>query len=526
MQASSPWARGRPAIQAVVLAVVYWLTAKFGLGFDAISGVATTVWPPTGIALAALVLFGPRLWPAVAAGAFAVNATTHGVGLGAAAGIAAGNTLEAVAGAWFLRRADFHPALDRTEDVMALVVLGAFLSTTISATAGTITMAVVGATPPTGFAFFWLVWWMGDAMGDLLVAALLFAWSDWPGWPRGRRAAEAAALAGAVAALCAIVFTGRFGAPFSRMIFQAHLLFPALLWAGFRFGPRGATAATIVLAAVAVAATALGRGPFVRPSAAESLFSLQAFMAVVALTILLVGAAAAERRQAVRVRDEFLSIASHELKTPLTSLLLRLESLRGAGSGAPAETVDRWLVACHEQTLRLDRLVEQLLDVSRIRAGRLALDLEDVDVSALVQEVALRSRDQCAEARCPLDVTAAPGIVCRADRTRVEQVVTNLLANAIRHARGKPISVSVARADGEVRIVVADGGRGIAPDDRARIFEAFERAAERGVSGLGLGLYIVRQIVEAHGGLIQVRSDPGEGATFTVGLPVSRGQRA
>lgn len=229
-----------------------------------------------------------------------------------------------------------------------------------------------------------------------------------------------------------------------------------------------------------------------------------------------------EAMQAINVRDDFMSVAGHELKTPLGAALLQLQLLtRTTKDGVdPARLVERAEKAIKNLS-RLGVLINELLDVSRITAGRLVLVREDVDLAALVGEVLGRHGDQLARAGCEVELTSAPALVGSWDRTRVEQVFGNLLTNAIKYGQGKPIHVAVSRANGAARLIVRDRGIGIAPEDQARVFERFERAvSSQKFGGLGLGLWISRQIVEAHGGSIRVHSAPGEGATFEVELPL------
>jgi integral membrane sensor domain MASE1 len=182
------------AAQILVLAVVYYLTAEFGLSLEVAFGNATPVWAPTGISLAALLIFGPHLWPGIAIGAFAANAAT-GIPLATAAIIAAGNTLEAIIGRYLLRRADFDIRLERGRDVIALVVLGAVVSTTASATIGAASLFVSGEITASQIDFTWQLWWLGDAMGNLLVAPALLAWLSRPHRPAPGTRLEGVALA-------------------------------------------------------------------------------------------------------------------------------------------------------------------------------------------------------------------------------------------------------------------------------------------------------------------------------------------
>lgn len=228
--------------------------------------------------------------------------------------------------------------------------------------------------------------------------------------------------------------------------------------------------------------------------------------------------------EAVRARDEFLAVASHELKTPLTPLRLSIQSVqrlvaRGELAGLPAEHLGSALSRADGQIRRLVRLVDYLLDVSRITTRRLRLQLEPTDLSAAVHEVLERHRAELAQAGCTVSVEAPGEVVGRWDRLRIEQVVTNLLTNAMKYAPG-PIDVAVDAAADRTRLVVRDRGPGIAREDQERIFLPFERAVSYlRASGFGLGLFIVRQIVDAHGGTVHLDSAPGRGSTFTVELP-------
>ncbi|HET6343609.1 MAG TPA: PAS domain-containing sensor histidine kinase, partial [Myxococcota bacterium] len=231
-------------------------------------------------------------------------------------------------------------------------------------------------------------------------------------------------------------------------------------------------------------------------------------------------------RAAIETRDNFLSIASHELKTPLTSLKLQTAlGKRALRKGEPSfcapERLGKHLEDTDRQVDRLSRLVEDMLDVSRIEAGKLCLTYEAVDLRGLVRDVAERLRPDLTSGAYDLAIDASGPVVGHWDHYRIEQVVVNLLTNAMKYGAGKPIRVSVLREGEVARLVVRDQGIGIPRDKHEAIFGRFERAVSRNeVSGLGLGLYIVRHIVQQHQGLVYVESEPARGATFTVELPL------
>ncbi len=230
-------------------------------------------------------------------------------------------------------------------------------------------------------------------------------------------------------------------------------------------------------------------------------------------------------QKAIRTRDEFLSIASHELKTPITSLKLQLQMTRRSvkpdqGILPSAEKIAKVLDVSSIQVNRLTALVEDLLDVSRIQSGKLTYSFEDTDLSALVREMSERFAEQLKVAGCELRIEANQSVMVQCDRFRFEQIIINLLSNAAKYAAGKPVEVCIRRSGDIAQIIVKDYGMGIPAAKLEKIFERFERAVSASnISGLGLGLYITREIVKAHHGVIRAQSKLGEGSTFTVELP-------
>jgi class 3 adenylate cyclase/integral membrane sensor domain MASE1 len=279
------------AAKVVGLAAAYYGAAKLGLSLSFETDSVTAVWPPTGIALAALVLWGYRLWPGVALGALLANTWT-GIPLYAELGITLGNTLEALAGAWLLHRvAGFKPSLDRVRDVIALLVLAGFVSTAISASVGVGTLLLAGEIDVGEIPTVWRTWWLGDMMGDIVVApALLIGVTHWP-----FRQAPGRPLEGALVALLLI---GIGGLAFSQSTALTFLVFPPLIWAALRFWHPGAAAGSLILAGIAVTFTAHDVGPFSGRSPDEELLLAQSFVGVAGLTALLL----AERE---RLRDLF-----------------------------------------------------------------------------------------------------------------------------------------------------------------------------------------------------------------------------
>jgi signal transduction histidine kinase len=239
-----------------------------------------------------------------------------------------------------------------------------------------------------------------------------------------------------------------------------------------------------------------------------------------------------ESRDAIRVREDFLSVAGHELKTPLTAVQINLELLARAVQREPArddqsdeargsrEALARRLADVDRQMRRLGALVDQLLDVSRLAVGRLSLDSEEIDLAALAREIVGRVGEEAARSATRISLAAPAPVIGQWDRSRLDQVLSNLMSNAVKYGGGQPVDVEVRDEDDHAVISVRDRGIGVAPENHARIFDKFERAVSgRHFGGLGLGLWICRELVGAMHGTIGVDSTPGGGATFTVRLP-------
>jgi integral membrane sensor domain MASE1 len=286
-------------LSVLIVAGTYFGAAKLGLTMAFVAEQVTPVWPPTGIALAVMWL-DPRLWPGIALGAFLANVTTHEP-VATACGIAAGNTAEAVLGAWLLRQAGFRASLARLRDVLALLVLAAGLSTMVSATVGVTSLCLGGVHPWSSFASLWWVWWVGDAMGDVVVAPMLLVWASPPPvrW-RPRRLPEAAALLLGLVATSLAVF-GHLGVEGDRYPLK-YMVFPFVIWGALSFRQLGSVTVTFIASSLAIWSTVRGLGPLTAADPHESLILLQIFTAVVAVTGLLLGAMVSERNAAERAR--------------------------------------------------------------------------------------------------------------------------------------------------------------------------------------------------------------------------------
>ena len=840
-------------IKIVFIVGLYTLTARFGLKLDAVSGFATLIWAPAGIALAALVLFGINFWPAVFVGAFLAN-YFNDASILLAFIIGIGNTGGAVVAAYMLKDIfGFERSLTRLKDVVWFGLAGIGIGPAVSASIGTTAVWKASLQTFETYSGTWEAWWLGDALGVLLVSPLLFVWSQKLNRHCFQKFLEVAFFLISFLYFAGIVFE-KIVNPL-RFPLHPYVLIPFAVWAAIRFGQKGSTLVTLVIALMSIFSVVQGGGPFYVAGLRESLVLVHSFISVVALMGITLAAATAERDQlfesqiesnrklsetknqldtilrsitdgisvidseenilfandlsarvrgypsarriihrkladteknyelfdakmqpipwekapyrlalqgqttpdreicfrnkqtgeerwslfksvpvfddsgdvklavnifkdftkhkrseenlkfldeanqvlgssldyketleniakltvprfadwcavdikevdhpqriavahkdpeklewakefsrkfpprwdaktgagnvlrtgkseiypniteemlissgrseayleyirqlgmtsvilvplksrnqtfgvitmisaesgrhydeydlkcaeelaqrasiavdnailykhaqeAIRLRDEFLSIASHELKTPLTSLSLQIQ-LADRGLKRERELLEsadrlvRVFDSSNKQVRRLTTLVDELLDVSRIQAGRFTFDFVMINLSNLVKDVVQRMSDQLIKAGCSVNLAIEDGIWGEFDSLRIEQILNNLLSNAIKYACGTSINIELKRVDAKVQLVVEDHGPGIPVEQQASIFDRFVRAKNAAnIAGMGLGLFIVREIVRGHAGTIKLDSDRGRGAKFTIDLPLQAKRRA
>ena len=525
------------------VAVAYFLAAKLGLTVATVGVTVTLVWPPSGVAVAAMLLLGRRVWPGVALGAFIANATTDAP-IAVAWFTAVGNPLEAVVAATLLQRmSNFDTSLERTRDVLALTVLGAIVAPTVSASVGIAGLVFAGVVAPSAVAAAWFTWWGGDAMGILLVTPLILAWVRRPG--RGASTArilEGAALVAITGIAGFLVFggllPGRVAAPL------VYIALPLLIWAAFSFEQRGAATGAVVIAALAVWWTSRGAGPFARETLGLSLAHLNAFMGVATLTSLVLAAIVRERRQAdseraaslVRERaarrdaefassakSDFLAVMSHELRTPLNAIIGYVSLLADGITGPLNEHQVAQLGRVKTSATHLLSLIEQILSLSRIEAGHEEVRVEHVDARSVVTDATtlveplITAKGLVLEVELPQEPSELS-----TDVTKVRQILLNLLTNAGKFTERGSVRCQL-RADAELVVVeVSDTGRGIASGEIDHVFDSFWQGGsvdrER-PEGVGLGLSVSRRLAQLLGGEITVASVPGRGSTFSLRLP-------
>ncbi|HEX4667619.1 MAG TPA: MASE1 domain-containing protein, partial [Chthoniobacterales bacterium] len=372
------------------LALAYFVAGKAGLRLAFLQPSASPVWPPAGIAVAALLVLGRRAWPGIFVGAFFVNATTAG-DLGTSFCIATGNTLEALCGAWLVDRyAGGIRVFDRAQDVFKFALI-AVASTAISPSIGLTSLTLGGFVRWENFARVWFTWWVGDMTGYLVVAPLVLLW--WVG-PRPHWNAKQRLEAGALLILLMLTSGVVFGGWFAQFINNYPLAFvcgPILIWTAFRFGQLETATGIFILTGIALWGTLHHFGPYQLRTDNQSLLTLQCWAAVLTVTSMTLAAAMAERRRveaeleqqkaavetANRTKDNFLAMLSHELRTPLTPVVSFLELLEAEPGNS--ETVNTALAAIRRNIDLEGRLIDDLLDLTRIAQGKLALELKPID---------------------------------------------------------------------------------------------------------------------------------------------------
>ncbi len=520
-----------PAISA--LALIYFVVGKFALHLAFLHKSASPVWPPAAIALAALLVLGFRVWPAIFVGAFLVNLTTVGNVL-TSLGIASGNTLEAICGAWLVSRfAGGMQIFDRPQNVFKFAI-AALLSTAVAPTFGVSSLALGGFAQWSNYWPVWLTWWLGDASGVLVIAPLLVLWSvpsTQRKWNRNQ-AVEVSVLLLLLVFMAETVFGGWF--PISAHNYPISFICgPIVIWTAFRFTPRETATGIFVLSAIAIWGTLHGFGPFILETENQSLLMLQAWTAALTITAMAIAAAIAERNRAQaaieqqkdaveaanRTKDNFLAMLSHELRTPLTPVLAALDTLESNGGQSPESKNSLSMI---RRNVELEsQLIDDLLDLTRIAKDKLQLRFGPLDAHEVINNVVeiCRSEAQARNLKLHLNLRGGAHYVS-GDAAKFQQIVWNLLKNAIKFtADNGEITISSSNPEPQLlAISVHDTGIGIEPEIMNRIFNPFEqgeRAFQRRFGGLGLGLAISKSLAQAHGGTLVARSEGRDrGSTF------------
>ena len=519
-----------------VLAVIYIIAGKIGLMLASLHASASPVWPPAGIALAAMLLLGYRAWPAIFFGAFVVNLTNAG-DIGTSVAIATGNTLEAMVGAWLVNQfAGGKNVFDRPQGVFKFALVAA-ISAVVSPVFGVTSLALDGFADWTNYGAIWLTWWLGDVTGDLIFTPLVLLWGiRWKIAWKKEEAVEVGVLLLLLTLLSAVVFGGWLEIS-AKNYPIAFICGPIVIWTAFRFTQRETATGIFILSVIAVWGTLHGFGPFVGESENQSLLTVQSWTAVLAITAMALSAGMAERRRveeelqqqksiveaANRTKDHFLAMLSHELRTPLTPVISALESLEIE----PTRTEDtKASLAMIRRNIELEtQLIDDLLDFTRIARDKMQLRFVPLDAHQAVSNVVeiCRAEARTKSLHVHLNLQAKNCHVT-ADAAKFQQIIWNLLKNAIKFTpEGGDITISSENPSATVFTVsVRDTGIGMEPEVMQRIFDPFEqgnRSFEHRFGGLGLGLAISKSLAQAHGGTLTAQSDGSNlGSTFTLSM--------
>lgn len=546
-----------------MVAVVYYAAARVGMLMEFAQTQASPVWPPSGIALAALLLLGHRIWPAVAVGAFLANlsfsylhqpvapplmpstfvefALDHPSEILKAALIALGNTLEAAAGAWLLARlgAERNPFTKARH--VALFVLAAAAAGAVGATWGVTTVCAAGV-PWSLFGTTWLTWWLGDIAGVLAFVPLILTWAERPVRLSGPEILERTLAFTAFAGLALMIFHEPWRISFLQT--QAYLLLPPLLLLVFRYGLRETSLAVLLVAGVAVSGTVRHQGPFAMPDENASLVALAGFVAVLSVTGAALSATLAERRAAqtallglassldrqVKARTEdlarsnaeleqFAYVASHDLQEPARMVGSYTQILREELAGRLTDQELKYMGYTVDGARRMQAMVRGLLEYAR--AGKEGSLREEVDLASILADAIENLKLPIEESGAVITVGPLPRL--RGNRQLLTLVFQNLLSNAVKFREaGRPPRVEVtAFREGPAWVVrVRDDGIGIDPLQADRLFALFQRLHSRSrYDGVGLGLALVKKIAERHGGRVWTAPPPERGTDFFVSLP-------
>lgn len=537
-------------LKVALLSAVYFATAKLGLSLDAVSGFATLVWPPTGIALAGLLILGYRYWPGITLAAYFVNFTT-GAPWWVAVGIAFGNTLEPLLAAYWLKRVvGFENSLERLRDVFGLVIIAAILATMISATIGVTSLWLGGLVEFSSYGATWTAWWVGDMLGALVVAPLLLVWSRPVRAFQPGLLIEILTLTFLLTGVSILVFQGFPEVGVQPFTF-VYILFPILITIALRFGQRGGSMATFIVSFIAVWNAVARSSEILDARLSQNLLLLQSFMGITAITFMTMAAVVAEREQTQKrqqqlahaaksltkqrsrlvllnqAKDEFIAMASHQLRTPASGVKQYIGMLLENYAGKLTKHQRHIVRLAYKSNERQIQIVDDLLNVAQIDAGKVRLSKEKVEVARLIKDILHEQRSVFSAREQVVEFRHANRIFnASADRAKLRMVLENIISNASKYTlNGKKIEIRLKRNKDNLAISVKDNGIGISKKDLRKLFKKFSRidnSLSVTVGGTGLGLYWAKKMIDLHRGSINVTSKLDRGSTFTVMLPVGK----
>lgn len=529
-------------IGAALLGGTYFAAGKLGLQLAVVNESATTVWPPTGIALAACLVWGPALAPGIFFGALFVNLSTSG-SWPASLGIALGNTMEALAGYYLVRRyANGSRAFERVQDTFRFILGAAVISTALSASVGVLSLGVTGSARREEFRAVWTAWWLGDVGGDLIFAPLLILWCS-----SRTRASRSQLLEGAVLALMVLLLGWAvFDVPWASHapnFALGFLAIPIALWASFRFRARGASTVVFLLSAVALWGIVRDIRPHPHRSKFETLVFLQAFLGALSVTALVVAAAVEERRKASEAlraqlqqvaqlngrldaqKDEIATyhgLMTHDISNISMALLGLAEQLLIGSQGELSPRQVDLIRRCNRQALEMNRIAENARMLVRVREKGLPVPGEPAYAREILNQAVTVVRDLHFDRSFELAIECPPDAKL-AGVPLMENILVNLLDNAVRHTRRdrKPELHVKVRGESDCWVIEIEGGSPSAKDFAAALLE--REVKGRRSTGHGIGLALVGEIIKRSGGSIAVgTAKRAEGEVFKVDLSIPR----
>lgn len=544
-------------VKLIILTAVYFLSGQVGWFFPDAFYTITPLWLPGGVGLVTIYFFGYRYFPVVFVGLYLLNLSMGGLGNGFALITASGSTLATLTAAIILKNRDFSPRLNRVRDLFPLIFSILILSS-LSSLSGA--LAVFNLTGSDELFFFKIfsTWWVGETIGTLIIASLGFVWRYNPEFSLQRRLEMASLIVGVVG-LSILSFGGYSDSTDWVDKFQvSFIIFPSLVWAALRFGPHGTTLATLIVAVVALIGTVQGYGLFMDESGTDGLFLLQSYLAVIALTGLVLSCASVEQseneaalreandqleasvqsfsqtardaRKANQKKSEFLALMSHELRNPLngvvgfTSLLMNTDLNR-------AQKDHISMIKSSGETLL--GMIDEILDFNRMDFSKPELDESPFSLRQMVTEVAdvYRIHSDRKGVSLSVDYDDRIGEFFVGDHQRMRQVLSNLVGNAVKFTPKGTVSLKVSAVKNPqdpdknwVQIDVKDTGIGIEKEEADRLFAPFTQANQAiggRFGGTGLGLVISKNLTDLLGGSITLESEPEKGSTFRFSLPLA-----
>jgi signal transduction histidine kinase/CheY-like chemotaxis protein len=571
----------QPGAFVALFALAYFGAGILGNIFYFEPEKVATLWPASGLFLAVLLLSRFRLWPALVLAAIvahiAVDVLVSSKAVWTSIFFTSADVVEACTGAFLLRRVlAMSGTFSQLKEVLGLAVVAGLCSTALGALVGA--AAVVTVYPKASYWSVWQVWWFADALGVLVVAPAILTWAGVTRQsfqaPSARRIVEVSVLFVAMLLVAQLVF-GAAPAPAQSVFDAPYLVFLFLLWAALRFDPHIVATASLALTLLLIWNADQGRGPFMiaGTSVHERVLALQAFLAVTPLSALILSAVVTARRRAERLlaeynqrleqqvaertrelsqtldhlahaireaqdarataeeanraKSQFLANMSHELRTPLNAIIGYSEMLQEEAADLGQANLSPDLEKINTAGRQLLALINDILDLSKIEAGRMELYLETFELSTMLQDVEATIRPLLEKNANTLVVHRPDNLgAMRADLTKVRQSLFNLLSNACKFAQRGTIALDMAReaVDGVdwVTFRVSDTGIGMTPEQLAKLFQPFTQAdvsTARLYGGTGLGLTITKRFCQLMGGNIAVESAVGQGSIFTIKLP-------